>query len=288
MTDDLIVSAEPEQPVSAIVLAAAPGVSATREAFAWALPASRALPKDQIARLNVDIEDAPVIVLGALRQILPFRARLAALAEFDVTCLDTLAWHANATVQAQAYYMGVSRGPARVAELAEQVRTWRRLLLQDMTVMVTRRLLPAEKQEELRIQADYTHLPYLLKALVEVYRSAWTELSARTSVRAEELDQAESTANQLIFTFATRAERYAAIKAANEQRQRNFTLLAHAYDQVRRGLTYLRWNEQDVDTIAPSLYRGRGGSRRKAKPQPASAAPIAPAQLSITAAGSEH
>jgi hypothetical protein len=288
MTDDLIVSAEPEQPGSAIVLAAAPRGSTTREAFAWALPASRALPNDQIARLNVDIEDAPLIVLGALRQILPFRARLAALAEFDVTQLDTLAWHANATVQAQAYYMGVSRGPARVAELAEQVRTWRRLFLQDMTVMVTRRLLPAEKQEELKIQADYKHLPYLLKALIEVYRAAWTKLNGRSSVSKEELDQADNMAEQLIFTFATRAERYAAIKAANEQRQRNFTLLAQAYDQVRRGISYLRWKEDDVDTIAPSLYRGRGGSRRKTKPQPATAPSIAPRQLSVTTAGSEH
>ena len=91
-------------------------------------------------------------------------------------------------------------------------------------------------------------------------------------MREHELDEAESTAGQLAFTFATRAERFQAVQqVANEQRQRNFSLLAHAYDQVRRGLQYLRWNEADWDAIAPSLHRGRGGSRRQAQPQPASA-----------------
>ncbi|WP_437293039.1 hypothetical protein [Sorangium sp. So ce426] len=33
----------------------------------------------------------------------------------------------------------------------------------------------------------------------------------------------------------------------------------HAYDQTRRAIAYLRWNEGDADTIAPSLYKGRGG-----------------------------
>jgi hypothetical protein len=33
----------------------------------------------------------------------------------------------------------------------------------------------------------------------------------------------------------------------------------HAYDQTRRAVIYLRWNEGDADTIAPSLYKGRGG-----------------------------
>lgn len=48
-----------------------------------------------------------------------------------------------------------------------------------------------------------------------------------------------------------------------DARQRTFTLLVRSYDQIRRALSYLRWNEGDVDRIAPSLWAGRGGSRPK-------------------------
>jgi hypothetical protein len=116
----------------------------------------------------------------------------------------------------------------------------------------------------LKVQTGYKDLSYLLGALVGVYRQAWPTLNGHSTVTARELDEAETTVEQLAHAYATRANRFKAIKAANEQRIRNFTLLAEAYDQVRRGLHYLRWNEGDADRIAPSLYRGRGGSRRKA------------------------
>jgi hypothetical protein len=282
MTEDLILVGELEGSPSAISVLVEPRITSDREAFAWALTASGALPAKALAPLNVDIKLAPITVLGALPRILPFRARLAALAEFELDCLDTLAWHARATMHAEAQYMGVSNGPARVAALARQVRAWRLLMLQDMTVMVTRGLLPAKKQAQLKVQAGYLEMSYLLLALVQVYRAEWAKLKGHTTLREHELDEAESSAEQLSFAFATRAERDKALRAANEQRQRNFTLLAHAYDQVRRGLQYLRWNEGDVDEIAPSLYRGRGGSRRQAKAEPASAPSNGTGELSTS------
>jgi hypothetical protein len=57
----------------------------------------------------------------------------------------------------------------------------------------------------------------------------------------------------------------------------------HAYDQTRRAVAYLRWNEGDADAIAPSLYKGRGGrsassSDTAAAPEDAATAgPTAPA-----------
>lgn len=281
MSNALVLSGELEQTLPCVALAVVPHLSNPREAFAWALPASRALPANELAPLNVDIKLAPAIVLGALRQILPFRAALSELPGFNLTALDALEPHARATLHAEAQYMGVSAGPARLAELAKQARSWRRLLLQDMTILILRGLLPVKKQAELKIQAGYKDLPYLLLALIQLYREQWPTLSTHSTMREHELDEAENIGQQLVFAFALRAERHAVIRAANEQRQRNFTLLARAYDQVRRGLSYLRWHEHDLDTIAPSLYRGRGGSRRKAAEQAVSSPKVAPAPTGI-------
>lgn len=46
-------------------------------------------------------------------------------------------------------------------------------------------------------------------------------------------------------------------------RQRAFTLLVSSYDEARRAVSFLRWHEQDLESIAPSLWSGRG-----ARPQP--------------------
>ncbi|MFS8069892.1 MAG: hypothetical protein ACMG6S_26300, partial [Byssovorax sp.] len=48
---------------------------------------------------------------------------------------------------------------------------------------------------------------------------------------------------------------------AADRKLRAFTLFTNAYDQVRRGVMYLRWDEGDADSLAPSLYKGRGGPR---------------------------
>jgi hypothetical protein len=277
MTGNLILPSESGRSLAVVGALATPHITNPREAFAWALAASRALPASELAPLNVDIKLAPCIVLGALPKILTFRARLASLADFNLAHVDTLAWHAQATMQAEVHYMGACSGPAHVAELAKQARTWRFLLLQDMAIMVTRGLLSAKKHAELKLQAGYKDLPFLLMALTLLYRNEWPKLSAYTTVRERELDEATTTAEQLSFAYASRADRNIAVNAANDRRRRNFTLLAQAYDQVRRGLSYLRWNEGDLEEIAPSLYRGRGGSRRKPAPAaPKTESPVAP------------
>ncbi len=51
-------------------------------------------------------------------------------------------------------------------------------------------------------------------------------------------------------------------------RARAFTLFSRAYDQVRRAVNVLRWDEGDADSIAPSLYAGRGGRGKSAENKP--------------------
>lgn len=64
-------------------------------------------------------------------------------------------------------------------------------------------------------------------------------------------------------------------------RQQAFTLFVNTYDQVRRAIGYLRWSTNDAETIAPSLWAGRG--KRPTVEADASSAsdPTAPATGSL-------
>ncbi len=56
------------------------------------------------------------------------------------------------------------------------------------------------------------------------------------------------------------------------QRACAFTLLVNAYDSSRQALSYLRWKEGDLDTLAPSLFKKRPG-RKPGKKDDAGAEP---------------
>jgi hypothetical protein len=72
-----------------------------------------------------------------------------------------------------------------------------------------------------------------------------------------------------VRTIGLREKGTARLRAAADIRVRAFTLLTRRYDQARRAVTYLRWAEDDVQKIAPSLYTGRGGGKRERAEPPA-------------------
>ena len=85
----------------------------------------------------------------------------------------------------------------------------------------------------------------------------------------------------MLTAVGLREQGPAIIAASSENRQKAFTLFVKAYDHARRAVSFLRWNEDDVDTIAPSLYAGRGTGHRKNVPPPAPTPP-APAPTAAT------
>jgi hypothetical protein len=111
-------------------------------------------------------------------------------------------------------------------------------------------------------------------------RANWDTIGSKTAVQTSELDRARDIGEQIIAAVGTREQAPVLTAAQAQQRQRNFTLFANAYDQVRRAISYLRWNEDDIDDIAPSLYAGRGTGRKKPDaPQPTPAPSPAPSPV---------
>jgi hypothetical protein len=107
-----------------------------------------------------------------------------------------------------------------------------------------------------------------LVALAALFTAGWKQVENRSTVRSEDVERAAQLGPQILVALGERNQPVAAdpgkISPA-ERRQRAFTLFANAYDQCRRAATFLRWNEGDVDDLAPSIYSGR--TQRRTKPQ---------------------
>ncbi|WP_200850180.1 hypothetical protein, partial [Klebsiella pneumoniae] len=67
--------------------------------------------------------------------------------------------------------------------------------------------------------------------------------------------------NVVMTTLGENLQADSSSSPSGELRRRAYSVFVQTYDEVRRAMTYVRWEEDDVDEIVPSLYAGR--SRKK-------------------------
>jgi hypothetical protein len=89
-----------------------------------------------------------------------------------------------------------------------------------------------------------------------MFRDKWSVLEGKTLIQPKDLKDAQVLADRLTSAVGEREQTPAQAVEATERRQRAFSLFVKAYDQARRAISYLRWEQGDVDSIAPSLYSG--------------------------------
>lgn len=260
-----------------------------REAFARQLPAMMLLTAEQLLAVNLDLLSAVITVLGAWSEIRAMRPQIAReLPFFDLATFDLIEEFALAAGHAQLEFASASASSEELQQLNVRATELRDLFLSDIRALVKRKLVKAEQVSDFKGLFGYKHVAFELLGLTVVARQVWPVISDRTAIEPAELDEAERLVRRMASAIGEREQGPAQVAEPAQVRQRAFTLLVSAYDDARRAISYLRWHEGDVDTIAPSLYAKHGGSQRKdraadddkepaAKPTPvAQPAPVDP------------
>jgi len=247
-----------------------------RAAFEKALPLSKALPMEELIPINVDVAGAVSSGLSTLKRVMHLRDRAGALPEFDIKVFDDLETHTLATAHAHTLLLSASAEPEELRELNEEGIRLRGVLYADAVALSTRKLINGERIGEMKANPGYQNLAFDLMSLAQLLRSNWDKIASKTAITLDDLDRAELVGDRLMNAISDRAIAPAALADVSEQRQRNFTLFTNAYDQVRRAITFLRWSENDLDVLAPSLYAGRGNSNIRKKDDPNSPQPGTP------------
>jgi hypothetical protein len=232
-----------------------------QEAFDRVEAEIRALPESALIPVNLDVPSAVATALGALPEILAFRERLTALKDVDTTRLDKLRDYGFALLHTQTAYRGAT-GPADpIGGMAEELFAIRDQLFSDAQTLGKRKLLDLTRVEKYRSGLGFKNLALDVNGLVQILRENAGAIAGKTAVTAAELDHAAELAGTIIVAVGVKEQSPAVTSAITLVRQQAFTLFVNAYDALRRGISFLRWNEGDVDTIAPSLYAGRTGRK---------------------------
>jgi hypothetical protein len=233
------------------------------QAYARHLEEILRVPDEQLTRVNLDVMKTVITVLGVCPKVITLREQLANLPGFDVRLLDDLGGVAFALLEANTDYFIASRPPATLGNLLGPAAELRRTLLSDAKVLAHRGLLDRTRFDRLAGPKGARNVAFDLLALSAVLRDQWPTIAGKTAVDPAELVRAEVLAEQLLNALTRRDKKPETIAALSKIRDQAFTRLVWAYDQVRRGIAYLRWNEGDADEIAPSLYGGRKQRRRR-------------------------
>jgi hypothetical protein len=239
-----------------------------RDAYDKTLQAALALDTGALLPVNIDLPSAVNTAVAAVPQILALRDSVQKeLPNFDVSNFDRLEQFALAAGHAHAQFLSASAPPEALADLNARGMELRDTLYTDARALAGRGLINGDRLGDFKANVGYKNLTYDLLGLANLLRASWDKIASKSAIELSELDEAEALAGQLTSALAAREQGPVLAADVAVQRQRNFTLFAQAYDQVRRAISYLRWTEDDLERVAPSLYGGRVVNRKK-EPQP--------------------
>lgn len=251
----------------------------TEAAYAALLPEILAVEDDDVAPLNIDPVGAITTVLGVLPELKALRGEIATeLTRFDLARFDKLEQYTLALSHATTLHRSTLASRASIAEQGDDLYILRDRLLAAAQALVAYQLVDERRLAEINNLPGYRPLASDVLALVALFKQHWSLAENKTPVTLAALNDAGNRAVELYAAVGLRDQGPITTGEAARLRQKAFTLFARAYDDARRAVVYLRDAQGDADEIAPSLYAGRGGGRRRTPDGPAPQTSNAPSE----------
>ena len=235
-----------------------------RRAFETILSEIQSVPEKDFVAITLDIPAAVFTVLGAWPEILALRPQFVQyLPSFDMVKFDKMETYTLALMRANTEYKTATEPPAALTALANSATETRRVLLADVNSLISRGLLSDSVLDSLQGVNGYKNVVVDITTLAEILKKNAEKIADRTSVKPDEIYAAENLADQLGTAIGLREQAPQVIAEAVRNRNAAFTLFIDTYEEIRTAIGYLRHKEGDADTITPTLYTGRGPSKKK-------------------------
>jgi hypothetical protein len=234
-----------------------------RAAYARKRALLSAIPPERLAKVNVDVGMLLGFAMGVLGKLQLFYEVIFALPGIKRELVEDAEDALLALGHAQVLYRAASAPVASIPELYEKLLQTRTILLADASALATRGMIPGDKLRELRGPVSQSATAVDVMALVTILRDHWSTIQNKTAIQLSELEQAETLADRLILAVGDRATSDGEGTQAARMRQAAFTYFVSCYDEIQRGMVFVRWHERDVDEHAPSPYAMLPTKRRK-------------------------
>jgi len=261
-------------PETATQTAAAPAVNTRQLAFDQTADLRRTVDPARLQPVTMDVEEGANRAKEKWRGLETLLPALRTLADLDIVRVERIPVLLEAVLFAREQWVAVTPDPARVRVLVAQADPLRKLLLRQWTpVLVKWGVFTQEQLDAWEAGSGHLDMGMDLVAVGEAWLARWADVAGRVPMLKPQVEQATELGRSLLAALGAKVENRA-LAAARDQYQRAFSLLVDAWDELRRGVVYLRWHDGDADELAPSLFALRPAARAKkveTAPEPAPA-----------------
>jgi hypothetical protein len=186
---------------------------------------------------------------------------------------DKLEDYAQALAFAQSKFQFATQPTGDLEAVSTEAVRLREKLVANAQALALSGLFDAQNLERLKGANGYKNIAQDLQALSTAMRENWANIQGKSPLVADDVQAASRVALRLTRVVGLREQGPALLAAATDLRMRAFTLVLRTYEEARQAVGYLRRREDDADSIAPSLYPGKGRRRPTDEPVPPVAAP---------------
>jgi hypothetical protein len=223
------------------------------------------MAEEDCPQITIDVDEAASTVWSAIPKIALFREKIDLLPEVP-PYVAKLRNYALGVMYAQLQIQ-LGDQEVAIAPMAQTVATHRDTLVEDLSPLVRRGLVPGDFKEQLQPLVGFRNAANGALLVCAVARKHWAAIDGKSAITLEFLTEVEQLAGKVLTALAARETRGRSIDPTGE-RLRAVALLTDAYDQSRRALNFLFWRQPGrLDQVAPSLYkRGRADAKDAVEP----------------------
>lgn len=232
----------------------------------------------ELLQINLDIPASVTQLLGIWPTFKERIPAIAALPNVDVQSIEKLRDYALTLHHWSGAVLYVSPETDALPALIEKGIALRDRTLNDLKSLAGHGVIDSGALTKFRENSGHRKLAQDLAGLSSFVHERWADIQGKCLITLESMDEATRLGDAIMQLVGDRERSPASSAHATLQRDKAYTLFVRAYDEARRAVLFLRWHEEDADSILPSLYKGS----RKAKKDPAPvvtqpATPVVPA-----------
>jgi len=218
--------------------------------------------KGPLEPLNVDVAFAVRVMLTVCGNAAPYRGELA---KTDLDMVPTLEMRAHALSYAQALHQWTLETPSPVETLGQAVIETRRVLVSELELVQLRGII-ANTAVKLQGTTSYLAMAQDVRTIGSAFLSAWALVGAQIGGNIQHVNDALVLADKLIAAVAQAAEIKEKLKGTALMRLAAWTLALKSYRDLDRGISFIRYHQDDAEQIVPSLF-DKAKPRKKLVPE---------------------
>ena len=226
-----------------------------RESFDRTAPYRAAMKVADAPHYTLDAFYAAGKALWTLPRVMAHRPDLMTLPKYDIGHLDRFGDYARALRFVQTEILRRIQRSTQLPEVAAAGWQMRSMMMSYAETLSYKGHFAPELLARLREGSGYRDLVEDLSVLVrELQGLPESKIGPDAPVTPDDLKKAAELAHVINVQVGTGPEADLSQEELLGERQKLGGLLVTAHSQIRRGVSYFRWAEGDVNTLVPSLY----------------------------------